>query len=690
MMERILSAKLRRSQEFQSGMVRLLVWALMLVMLGLAGLYGVYEFDWGVFAGLFAAHLLWYLTIQVHVIYKPELIRGRTYLGVVADMSGTSLSIYLSGNPISPFALLYVLSYLSQGTRFGRNNLIVTSIASVVAFSVVSAVLDGWSQSPIELVFMLLFMVTLPLYQYALLKKLRAAKQAAEEANRARGDFLATMTHELRTPLSGVIGMAGLLSSTKLDDEQREYLESVNASANMLQSLIGDILDLSKIDAGKLELKPVYFDVRDVVAEVSNALSNQALDKNVEVVCRVASDVPERIYGDELRFRQVLFNLIGNAIKFTEEGEVCTHVYLGSPDKQLELRHLVVSVRDTGIGIDQQKLSAIFESFWQADPSTTRRYGGTGLGTSIARDLTRLMGGVIGVESEKGKGSNFWIKVPLLDRDALQAPQVPAVLAGRRALLLESNKTAATALQEACLTAQMQCQLVSGIEHLNQLAEPDDNVEVVLVSDSPSGMDLKGIATIMRNLLGRQVPLVYLHYPRRKVPALETGETSVIKPFSVQALWQGLAEVIEPQAAGAVLRAPSPDMRNESQKPQAHVLVAEDDAINGKLIRSLLDKMGYLVTLVRDGEAALEEALTGAYDMALIDLRMPKMHGIDFARAYRRQEALGERLPIIALTANAAEDAKTDCIAAGMDEFLTKPVDPNMLAELLKSYRLGA
>jgi len=686
MMDRILSSTLRRSQEFQSGMVRLLVWALMLVLLGLAGLYGVYEFEWGLFAALFAAHLLWYLTIQMHVIYRPELIRGRTYLGVVADMSGTSLCIYLSGNPISPFALLYVLSYLSQGTRFGRNNLIVTSIASVVAFTVVSTVLDGWNQSPIELVFMLLFMITLPLYQYALLKKLRAAKQVAEAANLARGDFLATMTHELRTPLSGMIGMAGLLSSTKLDDEQREYLESVNASANVLQSLIGDILDLSKIDAGKLELKSVFFDIRKVSAEVSSALSNQALDKNVDVICRVAPDVPDQVYGDELRFRQILFNLTGNAIKFTEEGEVCTHVYLGSPDKWLDRWHLVVSVRDTDIGIDQQKLSAIFESFWQASASTNRRYGGTGLGTSIARDLTRLMGGVIGVESEKGKGSNFWIKVPLLDPEALQAPEAPTVLAGCQALVLESNKVAAMALEDACQAAQMQCQLVTGIEHLNELGEPNEKVDVVLISDSPSGMDLKGLAVIVRNLLGRQVPVVYLHYPPRKVQALESNESSVIKPFSMCALWEGMAAVIEPRAAGALHQAAVADMPDEPQKQQAHVLVAEDDAINGKLIRSLLDKMGYLVTLVRDGEAALREALTGSYDLALVDLRMPKMHGIDFARAYRRQEPDGERLPIIALTANAIEDARTDCIAAGMDEFLTKPVDPKVLSELLKSY----
>jgi len=690
MTEHFISPELRRSQEFQSGIVRLLVWFLMLVLLGLAGIFGVYQFDWEVFGILFAIHLAWYLAIQAHVIYKPQLIRGRTYLGVVADMSGTSLSIFLSGNPISPFALLYVLSYLSQGTRFGRNNLMVTSIASIVAFSIVSTVLDGWRHSPIELVFMLLFMVTLPLYQYALLKKLQLAKQAAEAANRARGNFLATMTHELRTPLSGVIGMSGLLAGTRMDEEQKEYLESINTSANVLQSLIGDILDLSKIDAGKLELKPVHFDVRNALVEVANALGNQAQEKQVELVCRVAPDVPVEVYGDDLRFRQILFNLMGNAVKFTEEGEVCASVSLGRPDEDLPVRHLLVSIKDTGIGISQSKLADIFDSFWQADSSTTRRYGGTGLGTTIARDLTRLMGGVIGVDSQEGKGSHFWIKVPLVDREVLATPQAPEVLLGRRVLVLESNSASALAIEEACKTANMQYELVAGIEELNNLRSKwgTENVDLLLVSDSPVGKDLIGLASIMRSLLGKNVPVVYLHHPRHKLPLLEANTHSVSKPFSMVNLWHGMASVIRPD--DVVVAGRNNIVENERPVEQgARILVAEDDTINAKLIRSLLSKAGHCVTLVRDGEAALQAALQDNFDLALIDLRMPKMDGLDFARAYREQENSGERLPIIALTANAAESARADCIAAGMDEFLTKPIDPQMLTGLMRSYGVG-
>ena len=686
MMARWLTPELRRSQEFQSGMVRLLVWSLMVLLFGLAGYYDVYQFDWGLFTVLFLAHLAWYVAIQIHVIRHPQLIRPRTYLGVVADMSGTSLSIYLSGNPISPFALLYVLSYLSQGTRFGRNNLMVTSIASVIAFSLVSAALDGWQESPIELVFMLLFMVTLPLYQYALLNKLQAAKQAAEDANRARGTFLATMTHELRTPLSGVIGMAGLLGSTRLDEEQKEYLDSVNASATMLQSLIGDILDLSKIDAGKLELKPAYFDVRKAVLEVSSALSNQALEKQVDVVCSISVEVPERVYGDELRFRQVLFNLIGNAVKFTEHGEVCTDVRIGSPDTDLATRHLRVSVRDTGIGIDPKKLTAIFDSFWQADSSTTRRYGGTGLGTTISRDLVRLMGGVIGVQSEQGKGTEFWIKLPLIDREALHTPTPPGVLKGCRVVALETGDSNAALIRGACQTAHMRCEIVSRIEQLDELGKLEGKVDLVLISDSPAGMDLRHIANRMRKLFGPEAPVLFLYYPRRKAEFMQTHEFGIAKPFGTVNLWENMARALgalpaeeSPEASGV-----DPDAAHDGI---GQVLVAEDDAINGKLINSLLTRMGYQVKLVRDGEAALHEALTGNYDVVLADLRMPKMDGIDFARALRAREPAGQRLPIFALTANAAEDARAECIDAGMDEYLTKPVDAQMLADLLRSYR---
>lgn len=685
-LERLIRPEILHAQEFQSAVVRVLVWVLMMVVLGVGGVRGVYPFEWDLFWMLFAAHLVWFVGLLLHVIRDPRLTRWRTYLGVISDMSGTSLSIYLSGNPISPFYLLYILSFLSQGTRYGRDNLAAASLASVVAFTSVTLVLDGWPRYAVEISFMLLFLMVLPLYQYNLLGKLHVAKQAAEAANRARGNFLATMTHELRTPLTGVIGMSGLLNGTRLDEEQREYLESINASARVLQSLIGDILDLSKIDAGKLELKAVHFDIRAVLLETVAPLGNQAFDKGVELVCHVDGGVPEKVYGDELRFRQILFNLVGNAVKFTEQGDVCIRVTPENADSELRQRHLRIGVRDTGIGITEDKLSQIFNSFWQEDVSTTRRYGGTGLGTTIARDLAQLMGGAIGVESREGQGSEFWIKLPLLDREALHAPRVPDVLRGLHVVTMEHNTAASEALGDACKSAGMRVTSVSRIEELGTLVSTDSDSEVaaLLLSDSPRGIDLAGVAAMMRNILKRDVPVLYLHYPRRKITLTESNAVSLSKPFNMLMLWHRLQEMIDPKQAASPGAKEQRGMGVDIES--ARVLVAEDDSINAKLIHSLLTKRGHQVTLVRDGEAALKAATEKEYDIALIDLRMPKLDGIDFSARYRATEAPGAHLPIVALTANAAEDARAECMEAGMDEFLTKPVDPEVLHRLLRDY----
>lgn len=683
MLSKIFSPEVIKAQEFQSAIMRILAWILMMSLIGVAGQQGLYTFDWGVYAMLFGGHLLWFGLILAHVMYRPELVRTRTYMGVLADLSGTSFSILLSGHPISPFYLLFIWSFVSQGTRFGPKNLMAASVGSFIAFTLVASLLGGWHSHPIEVGFMLLFLVVLPAYQYSLLNKLHAAKQAAEAANKARGNFLATMTHELRTPLSGVIGMAGLLNTTQLDDEQKEYLDSVNASANMLQSLIGDILDLSKIDAGRLELKSARFDLRNSLVEVANALSNQAAEKGVEMVCAVSPAAPQLVNGDELRFRQILFNLVGNAVKFTEQGQVIISAQAESADEHLGVRHLRVAVTDTGIGIRKEKLAEIFDSFWQADSSTTRRYGGTGLGTTIARDLTHLMGGVIGVESESGKGSCFWVKLPLIDSDALAAPQAPAVLQSQHAIVLEHNLEQAKQVEASLRAAGMQVTLISSLEQMGQASGNQlSNVDLLVVADTPSGTDLQGLSAMLRNMLKLKAPVLYLHFQRRKAPLNEANVTALCKPFNMVTLWQSAASLLDPNA---VLTEASNQAKVPQPQDGIHVLVAEDDNINAKLITSLLDKAGHRATLVRDGQAAFDAAISQTFDLALVDLRMPKQDGIDFTRAYREQER-GGRMPIIALTANAAEDARADCIEAGMDEFLTKPVDPKVLDSLIKHY----
>ena len=687
MPKRFFRPEVAGSSEFQTAIIRILAWVLMMGFLALGHEEGVYDFEWKWFRLLFGTYFVWYLAHFLSVVWKPESHPFRIYLGLVGDVSGNGFAIFLSGNPVTPFVLVYIWVFLSQGTRYGSRNLALAAVLSVVSYSLAVTALDGWRTHPFEVGFTLFFLVILPLYQYALLRRLHRAKRAAEEATRARGNFLATMTHELRTPLSGVIGMAGLLRETPLNGEQQGYVDAINVSAKQLQSLIGDILDLSKIDAGKLELRQAHFDVRQSVIEVCRVLGSQALDRRLELVCRIAPEVPTRLLGDDLRFRQILFNLLGNAIKFTEQGEVVVEVRRLSAGNVLARGEIEVSVRDTGIGIPKDKLARIFDSFWQADDSTTRRHGGTGLGATIARDLSRLMGGAIGVESQEGEGSRFWVRLPLIDPNQPQPPRPPARLRNHRALCIEPNASAADALREALEVAGMTVESAGSVDAM--AARQDEGkgpVSLACIADTPQGIDLAGEAQRLRQRLGHEVPVVFLHYPRRTLRASGRRNVLLDKPFEPRALWAAAMEALVPgagdlEATGGGARGPAP-----TEPSGLHVLVAEDDNINARLIQSLLSRAGHRVTLMRDGEAALQAALGCDFDLAIVDLRMPRMDGLDFTRAWREHEARSgsrRRMPIVALTANVAEEARDACLEAGMDDFLTKPVDPDTLDELI-------
>lgn len=687
MLSPYISKELRTNQEFQSSVVRMGLWAFMLAFIGIAGAREYYPFEWTHYGLLFGTHLVWYSALLISVARDPRPNPARRYLGMVADLSGTTFAIYLGGEPLTPFYLFYIWIFVSQGARYGKQALKAASIGSLAAYTGVATLLGGWGEHAMELVFLLAVLVVLPFYEYTLLRRLHEARQAAEEANQARGNFLATMTHELRTPLSGVVGMTRLLGSTRLDHEQREYVDSLTASADMLQALIGDILDLSKIDACKLELKREPFDLRRSIVEVAGALANQALDKDIEVIVDVAADLPTEVYGDPLRFRQVLFNLVGNAVKFTERGHVRIVAQVGEARPELRQRHLHVAVEDTGIGIARDKLGRIFENFWQADSSTTRQYGGTGLGTTIARDLARLMEGDIGVESVEGRGSSFWVALPFLGHDELNAspPRPSAQLQGRTALLLEACDQQRVVMEQACVQAGMRYVSVDRADKLARaLAGHAGELDLAVLADTVRGLDLEGLANTVASLRGQPVATVLVHYRRRPVSALAEDSVALPKPFVAPMLWDAMAAAVGTQADSQlhaqVLLNTVPEGRG------ARVLVAEDDGINAKLMDSLLRKAGHAVVLVRDGERALQAALAESFDLALVDLRMPRMDGLDFTRAYRAQEPDGEHLPIVALTANAAEDARAECMEAGMDDFLTKPVAPELLDRLLRRH----
>ena len=565
--------QVRGNPEFQSSMVRLAAWICGLCYIGVNIWAGLFTLHYPSFFSLLGAYLVLNLGILVSVLIRAEW-EARRYLALFFDILAVSLAILLTGNGSSPLFLFYILIFISAATRYGRRHLAVAATAAVVSYSIVLTVTGSWLTEPMDAAFHLMMLILLPLYQNSLLRKLREARRAAEHANQAKSTFLANMTHELRTPLTGVLGMAELLRTTDLDREQRDYADAITSSASMLQGLIGDILDLSKIDAGKLQLEDRPFDLREAIKQVCGVLHAQAQSKDIEMVCDLSPDMPRLVRGDQLRVRQILFNLIGNAVKFTESGEVIIRAgpareaaaMTGSP----ECQGVLLQIEDTGIGIATEQLDAIFDGFSQADDSTTRRYGGTGLGTTISRDLISLMGGHIEVRSELGKGTCFSICLPLPGEEA-PAPRAPAM---------------SRVLDE-------------------QPAEI-----------SPT--------------TGRRTPI----------------------------------------GAGGVPR----------------VLVAEDNAIAARVITTLLERQGCEVTLVADGHEALRKARADRFHLAFIDLRMPGLDGIGFTEQLRASEREDEHLNIVTLTANAAEDVKRRCLAAGMDHFLTKPIDPAALRDTLSRY----
>lgn len=687
----LISDSVRDSQEFQSSLVRLVMWVVMVVILGVGGATGYYRLDWSLFWFLFSVHFVWFAALLAWTILEPQLKPWRTYFAVASDLSATTLVIYLSGNILEPFFLVYVLSFLSQGTRFGATNLAIASIGSVASYSALALVMGGWWQHPVEVAFIVVALVVLPLYQNTLLHSLKLARRNAEIAKRARGDFLATMTHELRTPLSGVIGMTRLLEDTKLDGDQRRYVHSLCSSADTLKVLIGDILDLSKVDAGALELEYVRFDLRESIIEVVHNLAGGALDKGVEPVCCIDTALPEFVMGDRVRFQQILYNLIGNAAKFTSSGYILIEAHRLEGDARITEPHLEIVISDTGIGIPADRLECIFDSFWQVDTSTSRRYGGTGLGTTIAARLAAAMGGCIDVDSREGEGSVFRIRLPAFSGDAVadMPPTVPEVLAGKTALLFETEPRSLEALQDACRNAHMRT-LTCPSEEVIDFLNPGVHVDLILVADSPTGLDLQAIARRLRDRCGRETPVLYLHY-RGRMLVLPDNAARTSKPFHPVSLLRSMAgcitgHVIEDINGRAQTEVQARERGEGPHQAACRILVVEDDTTNADMICILLRSWGHEVMLAGNASAALNTLSETTFDLLLVDIRMPDMDGTELTRRIRSGEREGVRLPIIALTANVADDARAECLDAGMDEFLTKPVDPEALGELLNRF----
>jgi signal transduction histidine kinase/DNA-binding response OmpR family regulator len=525
-------------------------------------------------------------------------------------------------------------------------------------------------------------------------RELSVAKEVAEAASRTKSEFLANMSHEIRTPMYGVLGMTDLLLETGLSDVQRDYVSSVRKSGSMLLNILNDILDFSKIEAGKMEIDPAPFELRDALGEALRMLGLKADEKGIELLCSIDADVPEALLGDSLRLRQVLANLVTNGVKFTEKGEVEVSVRMEDGPHPAGQAVLHFSVRDTGIGIAEDKKASIFTAFTQADASTTRRYGGTGLGLTICRSLAGMMGGRIWFESEPGRGSTFHFVLPFAVPPSGAPPKAEiGDLAGLSVLVIDDNATNRRILGDMVKQWGMEPTLSEngpdGLAALGIAAERGRRQDIILLDCNMPDMDGFALAAAIRqqpDLAG--CTIMMLTSVDRTGDARRSKELGLaaylVKPISQPELLREIRRIVGATRrvvpAGAAPGVPRPAATGRALR----VMVVDDVAVNRRIAQAKIERLGHSVTLADGGRAAVASFASGTFDVVFMDIQMPDMDGFEATALIREIQArTGRRVPVVAMTAMAMKGDREKCLAAGLDDYISKPIEAGALERVL-------
>jgi len=669
----------RKDTEHEQAIVRLVLGALVLVYL-LPG--AIREFDpvIVVMSGYLAAAVL----IFAHLLVFPGESPTRRVLAAVLDIGTTTWLMVDVGEHASPLFMLYVWITLANGFRFGQRYLLICLGLSVIGFGTVLWKSAFWQANETIGYGLMVGFVALSLYVRSLVKKLSDALARAEIANEAKRRFISVVSHEMRTPLNAIIGMSDLLRDTQLNREQADMLQTLRGSSQVMLGLVEDVLDFSKIEAGKLTIEHTDFDLHALVNSTCRIIATQATAKGVEFVVSIMPEVPPAVRGDPHHLRQVLINLAGNAVKFTERGSVTVHVSVQEESAQDVL--LKFSVRDTGIGIPPEAQARIFDSFSQADQTTTRRFGGTGLGTTIAKQLVELMGGRISLESAVGLGSTFSFELKL-EKQGERSAAATGELAAARILLVgfpSTERAALAATLDGWGAVPVVAERVDGaVARVVSEISLERPYRAVLVYSVNGELEL---ADAFRRGVPAPVPPVVLAVPRAaevaRFDVLSAGFAAMLElPFDKRLLFNVLHAVSTEEARAVregVIRLQDYAQAHAPQGAASHalnVLVADDNETNREVLGRILERAGHSCTLVAGGEAALEALETSQFDIVLLDRNMPDMGGIEVVKALRAMYPAESRIPAMIVSADVTPEGREECMDAGADGFLGKPVE---------------